>query len=61
MSYRTISISLVSLLALCLGACDHTERTIDTTTSNECRMQAMAASSHVDEHLFNQCLRDHGY
>jgi hypothetical protein len=61
MSYRAISISLVSLLALSLGACDHSERSIDTTTSNECRMQAMAASSNVDEHLFNQCLRAHGY
>jgi hypothetical protein len=61
MSYRTISIALVSLLALCLGACDHSERTVDTTTSNECRMQAMAGRSDVDEHVFNQCLRAHGY
>jgi hypothetical protein len=61
MSYRTISISLVSLLALCLGACDHTERTVDSTTANECRMQAMAKSSNLDERLFNQCLRAHGY
>jgi hypothetical protein len=61
MSYRTISTSLVSLLALSLGACSQTERPIDTTTSTECRRQAMAASGDVDEHSFNQCLRAHGY
>jgi hypothetical protein len=60
-SYRTISTSLVTLLGLSLGACAPTERPIDTTTSTECRRQAMAASGDVDEHLFNQCLRAHGY
>jgi hypothetical protein len=61
MSYRTITTSLVSLLALSLGACSQTERPIDTTTSTECRRQAMGASGDVDERMFNQCLRAHGY
>jgi hypothetical protein len=60
MSYRTISISLV-VLSLSLGACDQSERSIDTATSTVCRRQAMTASGNVDEHLFNQCLRARGY